>query len=129
MGMMMATKRKTRVLVVDDDAAVRETVAELLVELGGYAVEQAASGEEALKRFGEQPADVVLTDLDMTGMDGIELARQIRCSRPEARIILHTGRLSETVASEAEAAGIAAVVAKPASTSELDAEIRRVIRQ
>jgi signal transduction histidine kinase/CheY-like chemotaxis protein len=79
------------ILVVDDDAAVRSTVAQILRSLG-YAVHPAAGGAEALEllRRGE-PVDLLLTDLVMTGLSGLELARAAQALRPRLPVVFISG--------------------------------------
>ena len=73
----------TRILTVEDDERIR-TAVKLALEDEGWAVEEAASGEEALEAFGRQPADVVLIDIMLPGIDGFELCRSIRGSERRA---------------------------------------------
>ena len=70
-----ATKR--RVMIVDDDPLIRRVVRAVL-EDGSYELEEAASGEEALRLAGRRPPDVVLLDVMMPGMDGFQVAQQMR---------------------------------------------------
>lgn len=65
------------VILIDDDPALRGTLVDVLVE-AGYAVRVAASGREGLDLFARQPSDVVVTDIYMPDMDGIELIRALR---------------------------------------------------
>lgn len=116
-----------RILVVDDDAGARTAVADALLDFGGYTVEEAVSGKEALEIFRRQPLDLVITDFNMPGMTGIELARQILSERPEIGIILLTGYVPDLVAREAREVGIAAVFSKPPRWQDLDEAIRRLI--
>ena len=82
---------KVSVMVVDDDSDVREIVAETLEEYG-FGVCQAASGEEALPMLRSNPfIDVLVTDVRMPGMSGIELAVQARQTNATMRIILISG--------------------------------------
>ena len=80
-----------KILVVDDDADVREIVAESLAELG-YGVVQAASGEEALPML-DAPDGIglVITDVRMPGMSGLDLARQAQARHPSLRVIVISG--------------------------------------
>ena len=78
-----AQKQKDRILVVDDEANARTALAELLKQ-EGYIVETAADGFKALARQAEFGPELVLTDLKMPGMDGVELLRKLREPEPEA---------------------------------------------
>jgi CheY-like chemotaxis protein len=79
------------ILVVDDDLEVREILAETLVELG-YGVVQAASGEEALPILRERSdIDLLISDVRMPGMSGLELAEQAQARVPGLKVILISG--------------------------------------
>ena len=79
-----------RVLVVEDDTAVRGVIWHLLTQ-AGFEVVEAEDGEQGLARYGEQRIDVVLTDLFMPVMDGMELIRQLLDQDPAAKIVAMTG--------------------------------------
>jgi CheY-like chemotaxis protein len=84
-----------RILLVDDDPEVRDLVATVLEE-AEIQVVRAADGSEALLRMLEEgPFDVLVTDLRMPGIDGFELARRVRQSRPETRVLFMSGYASE----------------------------------
>mgnify|MGYP006277909973 CR=1 FL=1 len=80
---------KHTVLVVDDDALVNEFLTETL-ERAGYECYTAASGEEAIERFTERPTDIVLTDLKMPGISGIEVIEKIKSASPETVVVMMT---------------------------------------
>jgi CheY-like chemotaxis protein len=86
-------KSETRVLVVDEDASARTGLQKLLVQ-EGYHVDVAEDGVDALARFAETPADVVVTDLKMPKMDGIDLLQKLREQDPALPVIVCTA--SET---------------------------------
>jgi DNA-binding response OmpR family regulator len=79
-----------RILVVDDENPIRRTL-DLLLQKRGYAVVTAASGEAALAAIEQQPFDLLLLDLVMPGMSGIEVARRARTLQPTAKVLLLTG--------------------------------------
>jgi CheY-like chemotaxis protein len=76
--------------VIDDEDLVRMTVAELLRAVG-HTVIEAESGEQGLSRLGDEPVDLVITDLGMPGMTGWEVAKGIKAARPRLPVILLTG--------------------------------------
>jgi CheY-like chemotaxis protein len=98
------------VLVVDDDADTREMYAEFL-GICGFGVVQAHDGHAALDAVHATHPDVVVTDAQMPGMDGLELARELAASGSPLPVIFITGRTDLTDA--LERGGCAAVLAKP----------------
>ena len=85
------TSGMAKILVVDDDPEVREILAETLVEFG-YGVTQAGSGEEALPVLEARPdIDLVITDVRMPGMSGLELVEQARARRVGLKVIVISG--------------------------------------
>jgi signal transduction histidine kinase/ActR/RegA family two-component response regulator len=83
-------RRRGRVLLVDDDDDVRNVAAAMVTELG-YEVTMAAAGEEALRRLGERRFDLMVTDVAMPGMNGVELSRRARRLVPEMPILFASG--------------------------------------
>src|SRR5512133_1339820 len=80
-----------RVMIADDHAIVRKGIRALLSEAEGFeVVAEAADGQEAVRRAEETQPDVILMDLLMPVMDGIEATRQITARRPEARVLVLT---------------------------------------
>ena len=102
-----------RVLVVDDSHGYR-LLATRVLSVAGYEVETVETGEQAWERIQQQPFDVVITDAEMPGIDGIELIRQIRARRDWAdlRLILLTGRDAPDDEREGLAAGADAFLCK-----------------
>ena len=82
-----------RVLLVDDEEELVETIAERL-ELRGIVAETVTNDEEALQRVLEKPFDVVLLDVKMPGLGGMEVLKLIRMQRPNTQVILITGHAS-----------------------------------
>src|SRR5690349_14072130 len=78
------------ILVVDDEGAIRYSISKTLQRVG-YQVSAAASGEEALEMLAEQNFDVVLTDIRMPGLTGVELLAKIKEKAPDSIVILMTG--------------------------------------
>ncbi len=109
--------RSPTVLLVDDDDDVRETSAEMLEELG-YVVLQAESGSEALSIMETHPnLDVLVTDVRMPGMTGLELSAEARARRRDLRVILMSGFFRPQALT-------CRFLQKPFRTHELDAAIR-----
>jgi CheY-like chemotaxis protein len=112
--------RPLRILAVDDQPALARMVA-LMLEPSGHTVSIATSGEEALERLRAAPFDMVITDLGLgAGMNGWELAEQVKRGRPDVRIVLATGWGAAVDPSEASAREIEAVIAKPYRRAALE---------
>lgn len=116
------------ILVVDDDADMRELVHDMLKDRG-HKVTTAGSGQEALKLLGEEDYAVVLTDLRMKGMQGIELLGEIRRTKPDVGVILMTAFGSVETAVEAMRHGASDYLTKPVRKDELVRVVERVIRE
>ena len=82
---------KMRVLLVDDETEFVSALAERLT-LRGFDAEAATSGEEALGKINSSPPDVVLLDMLMPGMNGLEVLKRVKRDHPQVRVILLTGR-------------------------------------
>lgn len=100
------------ILIVDDDSVDREAATRCLESLEDVAISYAADGAEALEVIGRKPPDLVLTDLRMPRMDGLELVEWIRAEHPLIPVVLMTSKGSELVAVKALKAGAASYVAK-----------------
>ena len=116
-----------RILVVDDDPQIRRVMRMTLIGQG-YVVDDARSGEEGVEKLDSQPQDLVLLDVNMPGMGGLEACRVMR-ARTEAAIIMLTVRNSEADKIEALDAGADDYVTKPFRTPELLARIRAALRR
>lgn len=116
-----------RILLVEDDERIRVSL-HLALEDEGHEVDEAASGEMALERFAEQPADVVLIDVMLPGIDGFECCRQIRRSST-VPIIMVTARTDTHDVVAGLEAGADDYVTKPFVAKELSARIRALLRR
>jgi two-component system KDP operon response regulator KdpE len=116
-----------RILVVDDDPQIRR-VLKVTLTGQGYEVDDARNGEAALEKLRDQRFDLVLLDINMPGMSGLEACRAIR-SGSEIAIIMLTVRDDEAVTVEALDAGADDYVTKPFKPSELAARIRAALRR
>lgn len=104
--------RKRSILLVDDDPGIRESMQAILM-LQGYHVDLAASGSEALELCADSYYDVVLMDIMMPGMDGVETLRQIKQRYPGIRVIMITGMEGGAEGERALAEGAEALFRKP----------------
>jgi two-component system KDP operon response regulator KdpE len=121
----MSDKRK--ILVVDDEAQILRVLRQVLAA-HGYAVRTAEDGEFALAIVGEWQPDLVLTDLQMPGMNGLELCRRLRAVS-EIPIVILSVRNEEEAIVEALDAGADDYITKPFGTNELLARIRSSLRR
>jgi two-component system response regulator HydG len=117
---------KLRILLVDDDPVAR-SVLENLLERDGHAIVTADSGEEAVPLAADQPPDVVVTDLQMPGMNGIELMRKLREQDGNLPVIVVTGFTEVDPAIEAMRAGAHDYLLKPVNVNALRVSIERAV--
>ena len=116
-----------KILLVEDDQRIRASM-RLALEDEGYEVEESGSGEEGLERFTEQPADVVLIDIMLPGMDGFECCRQLRRTSTVPVIMVTARNDTHDVVAGLEA-GADDYVTKPFVSKELAARIRALLRR
>ncbi len=116
-----------RILVVDDDPQIRRVMRMTLIAQG-YEISDARSGEEAFEKFRGEKYDLILLDMNMPGLGGVETCRLIR-SDSDVAIIMLTIRDTEEDKIEALDAGADDYVTKPFSTPELLARIRAALRR
>ncbi len=117
----------TRILAVEDDERIRAAV-KLALEDEGWTVDEAASGEEAVILFLRQPADVVLIDIMLPGIDGFELCRTIR-RHSDVPIVMVTARSDTHDVVAGLEAGADDYLTKPFAPKELSARIRALLRR
>jgi two-component system sensor histidine kinase/response regulator len=118
---------ETRILIVDDEKAIRDFLCEALTRLGGYGVELAENGEEALKKIEKENFDLVLTDMKMPKMDGLQLIAEIAKSKPETLMVLLTGHGTIDSALEAMKRGASDYLSKPINLDELLVRLSKVL--
>jgi two-component system, NarL family, sensor histidine kinase BarA len=124
---MPKANREARLLVVDDNASNRRLLKELL-KRPGLTIEEAASGVEALALAGHTPFDLVLMDIRMPGMDGVETTRALRALGDDwahCPVIAVTAHALEDDRRDLLAAGLQGVLIKPVNGGELEAMLRR----
>jgi len=118
-----------KILIIDDEPGVLHVLREIL-EGVGHSVTEAQDGEAALREFEGKPADLVVTDIFMPGMDGIELMVNIRKTLPDARVLAMSGGglLSRDQAlSDAVLLGADHILEKPFSKDEVLEAVNRTL--
>jgi two-component system, cell cycle response regulator CpdR len=115
----------SRILLAEDDDSLRGFLARAL-ERAGHEVTACADGEEAVT-FLDEPWDLLLTDIVMPGLDGIEVARQAAARLPGLRIMFITGFAAVALAAGDKAPAGAKVLSKPIHLREIVTEVERMI--
>ncbi len=117
-----------RVLVVEDEDIVRSLIVEML-EDAGYEVSAADRAETGLERIAAEAPDVVVSDIVMPGLTGLELLQRVRKSHPTLPVVLVTGAGTNGNLAEARALGASSVVEKPFATAELVAAVAAALSE
>jgi DNA-binding response OmpR family regulator len=117
----------TRILYVEDDQRIRDSV-KLALEDDGWQVDEAETGEDAIAGFSRSPADVVLIDIMLPGIDGFEVCRSIR-RQSDVPIIMVTARADTHDVVAGLEAGADDYMTKPLQPKELSARIRALLRR
>jgi two-component system response regulator (stage 0 sporulation protein F) len=112
------------ILVVDDEDHVRQLV-RIILERAGYAVREAPDGQAALTLYRESPPDVVVTDLMMKPMGGLELMGHLRRESPKVKIIVMSGFNDGLF--DAHLLGAGKILAKPFSIDEMSAAVQDLL--
>ncbi|WP_127129854.1 sigma-54-dependent transcriptional regulator [Pseudoflavitalea rhizosphaerae] len=113
----------SNILIIDDEKAIRKTLSEIL-SYEGYKIEEASDGEEGLKKFKERTFDVVLCDIKMPKLDGIEFLDKAREVNPDVPVIMISGHGTIETAVEAVKKGAYDYIAKPPDLNRLLITIR-----
>jgi DNA-binding NtrC family response regulator len=121
-------KTAASILLVDDDVAFRQVTAGELKHLG-YEVAAAGSGEEAVAKAVQLEPEVVLLDLHMPGMNGLQVLKSLRQCAPASEVIMLTGHGSIDTAIESIRCGASDYVAKPCALDELQIRIQQVLER
>jgi len=115
---------KKSILICDDEEGIRESL-KLILEKD-YDLSFAVDGNEAINIIKKNPVDVVIMDIKMPRMDGIETMRKLKHIKPDARILVTSGYKSVETAQEAVAAGAADYIVKPFERSDIVKAIKKL---
>jgi putative two-component system response regulator len=126
-GWMRKQRKPARMLVVDDEEAIRIIIQSALRE-NGFECFTASSGDEAIQILSKEPIDVVIADIHMPGMDGIELTKIVK-SRYNSDVIVLTGFVQEFTYERVVEEGASDFIQKPVSIEELLVRIKRVLKE
>jgi DNA-binding NtrC family response regulator len=116
----------SNILIIDDEKAIRKTLTEIL-SYEGYKIEEAGDGEDGLRRFREKTFDVVLCDIKMPKIDGIEFLDKVRELNPDVPVIMISGHGTIETAVEAVKKGAYDYIAKPPDLNRLLITIRNAM--
>lgn len=127
-GAAAPSETRARILIVDDAAAIRKVLQRVL-ESAGYRVIDAAGVDTALEVLRKSPVDVVLTDVQMPGRSGVELAQIVLRDFPAIRVIAMSGFEDSQVSQLPQALGIDAALTKPMRPEALIAAVREALER
>lgn len=117
-------EKKLKIMIIDDEHIVGKRLKSAL-ESSGEQVETFEDGEKALERFNESPFDIVVTDIRMEKIDGIEILEKVQARAPKTKVIIITGYATVEVAREALSKGAFDFIAKPFKPGDLREIIQR----
>ncbi len=121
-------KESTAVLIVDDERNIRLTLS-MALEALKIPVDTASSGEEALQKLTEKPYSLMILDLKLPGLDGLEVLRRVTDKHPDMKVIIITAYGSIEVAVEAMKMGAIDFLQKPFQPTEVRDMVRRVLQE
>lgn len=120
------SKTAKRLLVVDDEPIVGKRLQQVFSKIG-FAIETYTEPAAAMAAMAARPFDIVVTDLKMEGMDGLEVLRRVKAMNPAVRVIIITGYASPDTAELAQQQGVFEFLAKPFRLDELKQVIFRAM--
>lgn len=124
----MSNQEKTSILILDDEPIVSKRLKPSL-EKKGYEVETFTNSTDALKRTRERSFDIVITDLKMEGLDGMQFLTEVKEKSPETEVIVITGFATMETAKESFQKGVFDFLAKPFKLGEISEIISRAERK
>jgi diguanylate cyclase (GGDEF)-like protein len=126
--MEQSLDKKDSILIIDDDAVILKFM-KIVLEMEGYECETAISSQAALERVQSAPFDIMITDIVMPGMNGLELTGKAKGIRPNMAVIITTGFVDNFSYDKAIEAGASDFIKKPFTEKELIARIKHVKMQ
>ena len=126
--MEQSLDKKDSILIIDDDAVILKFM-KIVLEMEGYECETAISSQAALERVQNTPFDIMITDIVMPGMNGLELTGKAKVIRPNMSVIITTGFVDNFSYDKAIEAGASDFIKKPFTEKELIARIKHVKMQ
>lgn len=118
---------KATIMSVDDSPFIHKAVSKALVPAGYEICGTGRNGQEAIEHYGNLMPDLLIMDITMPVMDGIQAAREIKSRFPQARIMLLSAMGDEDIMSEAKAIGVGAFMTKPFRNEELVQAVEAVL--
>ena len=119
--------KETRILVMEDDQSISAALDMILTE-AGYDVEVAETGEDALELFEQKGFDLLIADLKLPGIGGIEVIRQVKEKKPETEVIVITGVGTQPIAEEAMTLGAHDFLPKPFTDDQIKTAINEALK-
>jgi two-component system, chemotaxis family, chemotaxis protein CheY len=116
-----------KILVVDDSGLARRTIKQVLESMG-HTVEEASDGAQAIERYFLNRHDLVVLDMVMEGMYGLEVLMKFRQLNPNARVVVATADIQSSTKAEVRAAGASAFINKPIDREELARVVDSVLK-
>jgi two-component system nitrogen regulation response regulator NtrX len=117
---------KPRILVIDDESAIRDSL-KMILEYEGYEVLGAATGQDGLSAVDRDPPDLVLLDIKMAGMDGLEVLQRLRALHETVPVVMISGHATVSTAVEATKLGAFDFIEKPLSTERVLVTVRNAL--
>ena len=116
------------IVLVDDEPDVRIILRRLLASVAdGYTIASVGTGADALAVIAARPVPLLITDYNMPGMSGVELAQRVKATSPATMVVLITAYISAELEQRGKAAGADSIVAKPFSLDQVEAIVRRAL--
>jgi len=116
-----------KILVVDDSGLARRSIRQILEDMG-HQVEEARDGAEAIERYFLNQHDLIVLDMVMEGMYGLEVLMKFKQLNPDVKVIVVTADIQDSTRAEVKAAGASALVNKPVVRAELERVVNSTLK-